>query len=113
MIKVSPNARNQSSNLLIGRKPKLKLRLDYQNFTQRRPRQYQTSIIKNRQALAKKNPTLSSSICPRWESLNPGPDRLIPEDVFSDPPAAALRRPCYAEAFPDGHHSDESLEVSS
>ncbi|CAN0915390.1 hypothetical protein LINGRAHAP2_LOCUS29100 [Linum grandiflorum] len=61
MIKDSPNVRNQSSNLLIGCKPQLKLRLDYQNFSQRRHRQFQTSTIINRQSLSKKpSPSLSS-----------------------------------------------------
>ncbi|CAN0905327.1 hypothetical protein LINGRAHAP2_LOCUS23594 [Linum grandiflorum] len=60
-----------------------------------------------------KNPPLFSPICPRWETPDPDPNRLIPEDAFSDPPTEALARSCDAEALPDGDNSDESLAISS
>ncbi|CAN0919952.1 hypothetical protein LINGRAPRIM_LOCUS2799 [Linum grandiflorum] len=90
MMTDSRIARIQSHNLLIGRKSKLKLRLKYPIFTQRRAWQDQTSITNTRGKFSEENPTLSSPICPRWETPDPDPDRLIPEDAFSDPPTDAL-----------------------
>ncbi|CAN0919953.1 hypothetical protein LINGRAPRIM_LOCUS2799, partial [Linum grandiflorum] len=92
MMTDSRIARIQSHNLLIGRKSKLKLRLKYPIFTQRRAWQDQTSITNTRGKFSEENPTLSSPICPRWETPDPDPDRLIPEDAFSDPPTDALSR---------------------